>query len=137
MGKGSKYYNGNKGKLWIDGVEYAECYKAEMKRTNNYETIPDPNGYGDIQVPLGYAIEGTITIRKQGNEAILLALKADKDGSSEYNIILKEENVSSGLFETIMYKDCTFDEFPLSQFESRTITEIELPVKARDYQVIV
>ncbi len=136
MGKGNKYWTGSKGKVWINDINYADCYKAEMKRTNNYEEIPDPEGEGMVQVPNGYSIAGSVTIRKTGNEQILKELKNDKTGSLSINLVIKEENPLTGQMERVKYVDCTVDEFPLSQYESRTVTEIELPLKARDYEVL-
>ena len=136
MGKGNNYFTGNKGRVWIDDINYADCYKADMKRSNNYEEIPDPEGEGMIQIPNGYSIAGSITMRKKGNEQILRDLKNDKTGSRSLSVIIKEENPLNGVIERVKYIDCTVDEFPLSQFESRAVTEIELPLKARDYEVL-
>ena len=122
--------------MWLNDVAYAECYKAEMKRTNNYEEIPDPEGNGMIQIPNGYSITGSVTLRKIGNEQILKDLKEDKNGELEVNLIIKEENPLNGEIERVKYIDVTVDEFPLSQYEKRAVTEIELPLKARDYEVL-
>jgi len=136
MAKGNKYWTGNKGKIWINDTNYAEAYKAEMKRTNNYEEIPDSDGNGMVQIPNGYSIAGSVTIRKTGNETILNDLKNDKNGELEISLIIKEENPHTGQIERIKYTDVTVDEFPLSQYEKRAVTEIELPLKARDYEVL-
>jgi len=136
MGKGNKYWTGSKGKIWINDTNYAECYKAEMKRANNFEEIPDPEGNGMVQIPNGFSIAGSVTIRKTGNEQILRELKADKNSELDINLIIKEENSVTGQIERVKYIDVTVDEFPLSQYESRSVTEIELPLKARDYEVL-
>lgn len=136
MSKGNKYFTGNSGKVWINDTNYAECYKAEAKRTNNYEEIPNPSGNGVIQVPNGYSVAGTITLRKVGNEAILKALAEDKAGALDVSVIIKEHNPNTGVTERKKYVGVTFDEFPLSQYENRAITEIELPFKAEDYDVL-
>jgi len=136
MSKGNKYWTGNKGKIWINDKRYADCYKAEMKRTNNYEEIPDPEGNGIIQVPNGFSIAGSVTMRKTGNEEILQDLKEDMDGTLDISMIIKEENPITGKIERVKYEGVTVDEFPLSQFEKRAITEVELPLKASAYEVL-
>ena len=136
MTKSNKYFTGNKGRVWLNDVKYVDCYKAEMKRTNNYEEIPDPEGNGMEQVFMGFSIAGSITIRKAGNVQILEELKNDKNGELEISMVIKEENSTTGLIERVKYTGVTVDEFPLSQFEKRTVTEIELPVKAVDYEVL-
>jgi hypothetical protein len=136
MGTGNKYWTGNKGKIWINDTVYTDCYKVSMKRTNNYEEIPDPEGNGVVQIPNGYSITGTITLRKVGSEEILEDLKADTDGTLDISMVVKEENQSTGAIERIKYEGVTVDEFPLSQYERRTVTEIELPLKASSYEVL-
>lgn len=136
MGKGGKYFTGNKGKVWIDDKHYAECYKAEMKRENSHEEIPDPEGEGNIQIPTGYSISGSVTMRKVGNEEILRKLKEDKTGDLDISMVIKEENPNTGTVERVKYHDVTVDGFPLSQFEKRSVTEIELSLKARDYEIL-
>ena len=134
--KGNKYFTGNAGRVWINDVKYAECYKAEFKRANNYEEIPDPDGNGMVQVFNGYSLAGSITMRKIGNEEILAELAADKTGELEISVIIKEENKLTGKIERKKYIGVTVDEFPLSQYEKRAITEIELPMKAVDYEIL-
>lgn len=134
--KNNKYFTGNKGRIWINDVNYADCYKAEMKRTNNYEEVPDPEGNGMIQIFTGFSIAGSVTIRKTGNEAIIEDLKNDKNGDLDISIIIKEEHPTTGLIQRVKYTGVTVDEFPLSQYEKRTTTEIELPLKAVDYEVL-
>jgi len=133
--KGDKYWKG-KGKLWIDGVEYGEVYKVKIEKTNEYEEVDDPNGHGKIQVWVGFSLEGTITMRKKGNEDILKELSTEKKGF-EFDVIAKEENNETLMFESKLYKDVTVEKFPLTDYENKKITEIELSVKARDYEVLV
>lgn len=136
MGKGNKYFTGNKGKVWLNDINYANVYKAEMKREDEFEEVPDPEGNGYIQIPLGFKISGSVTMRKQGNEEILKQIKADKNGELEINMIIKEENPTTKLIERVKYFDVTVDGVMLSQFEKRSVTEIELSVKARDYEIL-
>jgi hypothetical protein len=136
MGKGNKYFTGNYGKVWLNDINYAEVYKAEMKREDEFEEIPDPEGGGVIQIPNGFKISGSMTMRKTGNEAILKQLKEDKNGELAINMIIKEENPITKIIERIKYFDVTVDGVMLSQFEKRSVTEIELSVKARDYEIL-
>lgn len=135
MARGDKYYRGT-GKVWIDGIHYMDVYKASMTRKDDYEEIPDPQGYGKIPVFTGYGIEGSVTIRKSGNMPILTMLK-NKKSAYEFDMIIKEQNLQTGDFETVKYKDCVIQEFPLSDFENRKITELDFSIKARDYEVLV
>ncbi len=134
MAKGDKYFRGH-GKVWLSSVEYIDAYKCKFTRKDKYETIPDPNGNGEIQVFMGYSIEGSITIRKSTNLEFLNNLKNHKS-AFELPIQVQEINPDTGDFEIVSYQDCTIEEFPLSDFENRKITEIEISVKARDYTVL-
>lgn len=133
MPKGDKYLKG-KGKLWLDNVNYADCYKVDMKQKNEYEEIDDPRGNGKVQIWVGKTFEGSVTIRKTGKMDILKKLQ--KENGYEFDIVIKEMNEQTGFFETKKYIDCTVDEFPTSQFESKKITEVELSIKARDMEVL-
>ena len=133
MPKGDKYLKG-KGKLWLDNVNYADCYKVDMKQKNEYEEIDDPRGNGKVQIWFGKTFEGSVTIRKTGKMDILKKLQ--KENGYEFDIVIKEMNEQTGFFETKKYIDCTVDEFPTSQFESKKITEVELSIKARDMEVL-
>lgn len=131
---GDKYYKG-KGKLWIDSELYAEVYAVEIKRKQNFEAIPNPNGNGEIQVDMGYTVEGSVKMRKKGNEKVMEKLAKNKN-AIEFPIIAKEFNEQTGDYETKKYIGCTVDEFPLTMYENKKITEIELPIKAIDYEVL-
>lgn len=133
MPKGDKYLKG-KGKLWLDNVNYADCYKVDMKQKNEYEEIDDPRGNGKVQIWVGKTFEGSVTIRKTGKMDILKKLQ--KENGYEFDIVVKEHNEQTGYFESKKYIDCTVDEFPTSQFESKKITEVELSIKARDMEVL-
>ena len=133
MAKGDKYLKG-KGRIWLDDLLYEDCYKCEFKRKEEYEEIDDPNGNGKVQIWVGFTLEGSVTIRKTGSMPLLT--KLEKSKGYEFSIITKEFNEQTGYFETKKYIDCTIDEFPTTQFESKKITEIELTIKARTMKVI-
>lgn len=133
MAKGDKYLKGQ-GKIWLDAILYAECYKCEFKRKDEFQEIDDPNGYGKVQVWVGLSYEGSVTIRKDGAMAILAKLEASK--GYEFDVVVKEYNINTGYYETKKYVDCTVEEFPTSQFESRKITEVELSIKARKMELL-
>jgi hypothetical protein len=105
-----------------------------MKQKNEYEEIDDPRGNGKVQIWVGKTFEGSITIRKTGKMDILKKLQ--KENGYEFDIVVKEMNEQTGYFESKKYIDCTVDEFPTSQFESKKITEVELSIKARDMEVL-
>lgn len=134
MATGDKYYKG-KGKLWINGEHYAEVYAVEFKRKHEFEGVPNPNGNGEIQVDMGYTVEGSVKMRKKGNENIMKRL-AESKNAIEFPIIAKELNEQTGDFETKKYIGCTIEEFPLTQYENKKLTEIELSIKAIDYEIL-
>ena len=128
MPKGDKYFKG-KGKVWLDNVNYADCYKVDIKQNNEYEEVDDPKGDGKVRIWVGKTFEGSLTIRKTGKMDILKKLQ--EENGYEFNVVVKEMNEQTGYFETKKYIDCTVDDFPTSQLESKKITEVELSIKAR------
>lgn len=135
MATGDKYYKG-KGKLWIDGANYADVFEVSFERTDDFEEVPDPEGNGNVQIFLGYSIEGSIKMRKKGNEAILTKLATNKS-ATEFSVQAKEFNEQTGEFEMKKYNNCVCTKFPLTAYTNKKITEIELSVKAQDYEVLV
>ena len=133
MAKGHEYLTG-KGRAWLDSELYADIFRFEMKAKEEFEEVDDPNGGGKIQVWKGRTFEGSCSIRKVGNMPILN--KLEKYKGYTFNIITKEFNEQTGYFETKKYIDCTVEEFPTTQFETKKLTEIELSIKARKMEIL-
>ncbi|MTI65166.1 MAG: hypothetical protein FH753_01000 [Firmicutes bacterium] len=135
--EGNQYWNGRNGRIWIDDRKYANAKTFEATKTNNYEEVPSQNGFGTVQVFTGFGIEGTITLRKVGNEEIIDELRRDKTGQLDVSLVGKTMNHSTGQTERIKYIGVTFDSVDLTKFDKdTTVTELELPFKAEDYDIL-
>lgn len=135
--KGNQYWNGSNGKLWVNDQTWNNVKSFEAKVTANFEEIPDPDGWGTVQVFNGYTIEGTLSLRKTDSRAINLIAEGFSTGvMPDVKIISKAFNKTTGKTERIALKGITFSELTLQKWEERTITEEELPFKAESFEVL-
>lgn len=125
-----------KGKLWLSGLLIGRVTKAKFDNEIEYEEVDDPNGFGKERVPIGNKIVGSVTFLKVDSGIFMERLRREQLGF-EFDAIVTEENLETGDFETVRYIDCTVDKIPLSDFENKKITQVELSVSARAYKVIV
>lgn len=125
-----------KGKLWLGGMLMGTVTKSKFDNEIEYEEIDDPNGPGKIRVPMGNKVAGSVTFLKKDSDLFMHRLRREQLGF-EFDAIVTEENLETGDFETVRYIDCTVDKVPLSDFENKKITQVELSVSARAYKVIV
>lgn len=123
--KKNDYFNGNKGKLWINGIEVATCTKGKAVRKISYEEIPAPVGDGKVRIKTGETIEVNVTFKLLGRENFD-AFNETEDTS----LILSDENISSGVTKRVKLDGLTFDEEVLVNFEKGKVGEVELTGQA-------
>ncbi|KYH35832.1 hypothetical protein CLTEP_02250 [Clostridium tepidiprofundi DSM 19306] len=139
---GNKQFNGKKGKCWINDKRYMNVFNLTVTITNNYEEILDPRDdhYGKVQIPNGYSIEGSLTLRRDGSEIDFLKELADATKNNlipEISIVAKMERNDGSKAVRYRYDEVTFDSYDLQKFEQDSaVTELELSFKAATFEEI-
>lgn len=123
--KKNDYFNGNKGKLWVNGEEVVTVTKSKAVRKNKYEEIPAPIGDGTVRIKVGETIEFSGTFKFLGSEN----LDAFNE-SEDISLILANTNISGKITKRLKLDGVTFDEEVLVDFEKNKVTEIELSGQA-------
>lgn len=135
MSQGNQFWNGSNGALWVNDESWDKVKSFEAKATIEWEDIPD--GMKTVRALMGYSVEGTITMRKTDSRAILLVANDYRNGIiTDVKVIGKAFNKSTGKTERVAFTGVTFDEVMLSKFEEKTVTEVELPFKAEDFEIL-
>ncbi len=123
--KKNDFFNGNKGKLWINGIEVVTCTKGKAVRKIKYEDMPAPIGDGTVRVKVGETIEFNGTFKLLGDEDFKGFNEAD-----DVSLVLANTNMSGGVTKRVKLDGVTLDEEVLVDFEKGKVGEIELSGQA-------
>lgn len=136
----NKQFNGRKGKIWVNDKRYTNCFNMTTSININYEEIPNPNGFGMVQVPNGYTGEITLTIRRDGTEQELIneiAEAASKNLVPDLAVIGSMTRNDEKEANRYRYDGVTFDAVELQKFEQDSaVTELELSGKFVSFEEI-
>ncbi|HIW32452.1 MAG TPA: phage tail tube protein [Candidatus Paenibacillus intestinavium] len=129
-------FTGTEGKVWIGADEISEIDQFSSEVTMNYEEMNFVGHYGTFQREIGWAGEGSLTMKKINSRALKLFAAAFKRGEAPRLVIVGLVKNGLGQSQRVTMKDCTFDKFSLAQFENKAITNEELSFKFSDYDVV-
>lgn len=133
----NKAINGTFGRVWVNDEERANIKSFEAKVTLTYEEIPIAEDLGTHQKYMGHSGEGTATFTKFDSYFIKLYAEGIKTGVlPEVSIVAKLADPAAYGAERVKFTEVTFDELTLSKFESKAITEEEIPFKFADYELL-
>lgn len=138
MSNSNQYWNGSNGDLWVNDEAWDKVKSFEVKMTLEWEDIP--NGMKTDRALMGYSYEGNFTYRKSDNnynKAIDLLFAEYAAGRvPDVSIVAKAYNRATGKTQRIRITGITFDEITLQNWEERAITEIEIPFKASNVEIL-
>lgn len=133
-------FNGRRGKVWINDTRYTNCYNMTATVKNNYEEIPDPGGWGNVQVPNGYSGEIKLTLRRDGSEQALLdeyLEAASRNEVPDISVIGNMTRNDKKEANRYRYDGVTFDDLELQKFEQESATtDLELSGKFVSFEKI-
>lgn len=136
MNKEAKVMRGIDGRVWVNDLKLAGIKSFEAKVTAKYEEVDVMGKPGKYQRLVGYDIAGTVVMNKLDSfVAKLLAEKWAKFEQLDISMVAAASDPDLGT-ERVKFIDVTFDEMALACFENKTLTEIEIPFKAGDYQIM-
>lgn len=127
--KKNDYFNGNKGKVWINGIPAITITKGKAIRKIKYEEVSIPGKDTSARVKVGETIEVSLTLKLLGDE--------DFDAfneSEDISVIIVNENISGKILKRLKLDGVTFDEESLVDFEKGKVGEVELSGQAQSYE---
>lgn len=138
MSNSNQYWNGSNGDLWVNDEVWDKVKSFEVRMVLEWEDVP--NGMQTDRTLMGYSYEGSFSYRKSDrnyNKAIDLLFAEYKAGRvPEVTIVGKAYNRATGKTQRIRVTGITFDELTLQNWEERTVTEIEMPFKASNVEIL-
>jgi hypothetical protein len=135
--KGNRVLSGNEGEVWLNGDLLGDLKSIELKVTGNFEDVNFCGDNATYQRYMGWTGEGSIKLQKSTSRGAKLLANAFKTGiMPDIKIITKLRDLNTGNAERVSVEDVTITEFMLTNFESKSLIEEELPLKFATYNVI-
>ena len=136
--RSNQYWNGSNGQIWLDDSEFDKVKSYEIKMTIEWEDIPA--GLRQDRMLLGYEYEGSFAYRKSDKNHRSLMDKVFESYAKgivpEVSIVGKAFNKATGITERIKAIGITFDELTIMNWEEKSATEVEVPFKAYDVEIL-
>lgn len=133
----NKILNGTFGKVWIDGEKYGNIKSFEAKVTGEFESVNLSEQLGEKQKYMGYGIAGTMTFHKINSKIAAKAASGFQTGNMPtFTVIAAIEDPAAYGYERIELSEVTFDEITLMQFETKSVTDEEVPFKAGSFRYL-
>lgn len=133
----NKIMHGNGGAAWFNGKKLATLQSVEAKATGDFE---DVNVCGDpvtYSIYNGYSGDGTLTWLKVDSDVLKLVAEAYRSGvMPEITVITAHTQKGTNKVERIAYSDIVVTEIMLAKFEKKSKTEMEMPFKFGNFQVL-
>jgi hypothetical protein len=137
---GNIQFHGRRGKAWINDERFTNVTNMTATVNNNFEEIPDPEGFGVVQVPNGFTAEISLTVRRDGTEQALIReiiTAAKENRVPDISVVGKMERNDGKEANRYRYDGVTFDSAEIQKFEQdSSTTELELSGKFRDFEEI-
>ena len=135
--KANKIIRGTFGRVWVNGELMANVKSFESKCNFDYEEVNIAGEMGTYQRYKGYSIEGTMTLHKIDSQMVKLL----KDGAMtgdfpDIKIVALVEDPGTYGCERVELRDVTFDELTLLKFETKELSEEEMPFKAGSFNYL-
>lgn len=135
--KANKLINGKFGRIWVNGILWAECESFESKVSGEWEDVSFCEEMGTQRKLMGFTGEGTITLKKMYSRGLNLLAEGFKTGNMpEVKIVGKLADPSAYGHERAEILGVTFDEMTLIKFTDKELQKEELPFKFADYNLL-
>lgn len=129
--------HGNGGAAWWNGKKLTTLQSVEAKVTGDFEDINVCGDPATYKVYNGYAGEGTLTVLKIDSDVLVEMAEAYRSGiMPEITVITAHTQKGTNKVERIAYSDVTVDEFMVAKFEKKAKTELEIPFKFGNFEVL-
>jgi hypothetical protein len=135
--KGNRVLTGTNGEVYINGELLSELMSIELKVKGNFEDVIFCGDFATHKKYVGWEGEGSIKLQKVQSRGLKLLGNAYLTGiMPAIKIVTKLTDVNTKKSERVSVEDVTIEEFTLTMFEAKKLTEEELPIKFAKYNVI-
>lgn len=129
--------HGNGGAAWWNGKKLTTLQSVEAKVTGDFENINVCGDPATYEIYNGYSGEGTLTVLKIDSDVLVEMAEAYRSGiMPEITVITAHTQKGTNKVERIAYSDITVSEFMIAKFEKKAKTELEIPFKFGNFEVL-
>ena len=129
--------HGNGGTAWWNGKKLSTLQSVEAKVTGAFEDINVCGDPATYSVYNGYSGEGTLTVLKIDSDVLVEMAEAYRTGiMPDITVITAQTQKGTNRVERVAYSDITVNEFMLAKFEKKAKTELEIPFKFGNFEVL-
>ena len=129
--------HGNGGTAWWNGKKLSTLQSVEAKVTGDFEDINVCGDPATYSVYNGYSGEGTLTVLKIDSDVLVEMAEAYRTGiMPDITVVTAQTQKGTNRVERVAYSDITVNEFMLAKFEKKTKTELEIPFKFGNFEVL-
>lgn len=129
--------HGNGGAAWWNGKKLTTLQSVEAKVTGDFEDINVCGDPATYSIYNGYSGEGTLVWLKVDSDVLKLVAEAYLSGvMPEITVITAHTQKGTNKVERIAYSNIVVTAIMLAKFEKKTKTEMELPFKFGNFQVL-
>lgn len=129
--------HGNGGTAWWNGKKLSTLQSVEAKVTGDFEDINVCGDPATYSVYNGYSGEGTLTVLKIDSDVLVEMAEAYRTGiMPDITVITAQTQKGTNKVERVAYSDITVNEFMLAKFEKKAKTELEIPFKFGNFEVL-
>ncbi|MEG1777335.1 MAG: phage tail tube protein [Angelakisella sp.] len=134
---GNRVMSGTWGELWLDGDYVAEAYKCQAKVAFDKEEIKLAGQMMTDQKVLSAKGTGTIGMHKVNSRMARKIGERILDGRDvRFTVISKLDDPDALGAERVAYKNVSFDDLTLSDFEVGVAGKIETPFTFTDFEFL-
>ena len=129
--------HGNGGTAWWNGKKLSTLQSVEAKVTGDFENINVCGDPATYSVYNGYSGEGTLTVLKIDSDVLVEMAEAYRTGvMPDITVVTAQTQKGTNRVERVAYSDITVNEFMLAKFEKKAKTELEIPFKFGNFEVL-
>lgn len=131
----NKVISGTFGRVWLDGALMGEAFGLQAKIEIQKDEFPIAGSLVPGEKITGWKGTGSLKFRKVDSRLISMIGEAIKRGENlEFEILSELADPTAYGAERILYKQVSFNDLTLSEWEVATRGDVEAPFTFRDYK---
>ncbi len=134
---GNKIMSGTWGEVWLDGDYVSECYGCQAKASYTKEDINLCKQMATDKKTTAIAYTGSLKMHKVNSRmAIVIGNKIKNGEDARFTVISKLDDPDAYGAERIVFRNVSFDDLTLADWEVAKAGSIEAPFTFTDYDFL-